>query len=427
MERFLRFVRRNTNRRIIDMTDKKQDKCPRCDGMGELRDYRDGYGNPISKCPNCQGTGKKPASKEPEWATTKDIIDDALSKEPPCTKTNCGAPSRGDCGKHFCKDYTPAPKEPMTDKKQDKCPRCDGDGWIEPDEATCPDCRGSGKKPVPKEPMTDKKQDKCQRCDGKGWIYSDGGNFTLPCSDCQGTGKKPAPKEPDKMTDERKTKPECPRCKKERAQGTLGINYLCEACRIVFFQKRNDLLKDEIDALTNRIKELEDENENNLAALRRPCVPGCAVVANLDAVHKNDLMNIDALTQKVAELEGCLSGNPHLTATKEEREHWRHCAILYSNKLEQKVKDLEAEIKKKDEELMVRDKALELMAGHTIKVDWYLKQAKKLLIKKDASKKPDDKCSKCANNGIECLTCWAIIGEDADDNFKPKRKGIGKK
>jgi hypothetical protein len=144
-------------------------------------------------------------------------------------------------------------------------------------------------------------------------------------------------------------------------------------------------------------------------------------------VRDGQIEEIDALTQKVAELEGCLSGDPHLTATKEEREHWRHCAILYSNKLEQKVKDLEAEIKKKDEELMVRDKALELMAGHTIKVDWYLKQAKKLLIKKDASKKPDDKCSKCANNGIECLTCWAIIGEDADDNFKPKRKGIGKK
>lgn len=28
----------------------------------------------------------------------------------------------------------------------------------------------------------------------------------------------------------------CPRCLKERAQGTLGENYRCEACRILFFE-----------------------------------------------------------------------------------------------------------------------------------------------------------------------------------------------
>jgi hypothetical protein len=340
MERFLRFVRRNTNRRIIDMTDKKQSKCPRCDGDGWIEPDE-------ATCPDCQGTGKKSASKEPE--TPRALM--------PCGKKKCPLPG---------KDFEPAcdicARNPASKKPETpRAPKCSMCGHTMHESTIISGlwgCRCGNMEetdPAPKEPQTDKKQDKCQRCDGKGWIYSDGGNFILPCPDCQGTGKKPAPKEPDGI-----------------------MKYIS-----------NDYANGHI------IRELQAE--------------------------------IDALTQKVAELEGCLSGDPHLTATKEEREHWRHCAILYSNKLEQKVKDLEAEIKKKDEELMVRDKALELMAGHTIKVDWYLKQAKKLLIKKDASKKPDDKCSKCANNGIECLTCWAIIGEDADDNFKPKRKGIGKK
>ena len=268
------------------------------------------------------------------------------------------------------------------EQEDNKCPRCDGTGNIwkrfsdgDYDWAKCPDCQGTGKKPSKQEKAVPlhTPQD-CHECAGK----YDGCPGTCPDDE--------TPRAPEYNI-------ECPQCHDQMLDGE------CSACGYKYPAPK------EPDGI---MKYISNDYANG------------HIIRELQA-------EIDALTQKVAELEGCLSGDPHLTATKEEREHWRHCAILYSNKLEQKVKDLEAEIKKKDEELMVRDKALELMAGHTIKVDWYLKQAKKLLIKKDASKKPDDKCSKCANNGIECLTCWAIIGEDADDNFKPKRKGIGKK
>jgi regulator of replication initiation timing len=47
------------------------------------------------------------------------------------------------------------------------------------------------------------------------------------------------------------------------------------------------------------------------------------------------------LRSRVEELEGRLSGDPQLTATKEQREMWRHSAIAYSNKIEKQLAEAE--------------------------------------------------------------------------------------
>ena len=56
------------------------------------------------------------------------------------------------------------------------------------------------------------------------------------------------------------------------------------------------------------------------------------------AVLESDL---DELEQRVERLEGVLSGDPNLTATKEQREMWRQSAVRYTDKCEIKIKELE--------------------------------------------------------------------------------------
>ena len=51
--------------------------------------------------------------------------------------------------------------------------------------------------------------------------------------------------------------------------------------------------------------------------------------------------DLDELEQRVERLEGVLSGDPNLTATKEQREMWRQSAVRYADKCEIKIKELE--------------------------------------------------------------------------------------
>lgn len=72
---------------------------------------------------------------------------------------------------------------------------------------------------------------------------------------------------------------------------------------------------------------------------------------NLDSEHVDmrDLFVKSHLEKEayIQELEGLLSGDPNLTADEYSIKHWRHCANLYADKLEKKIKDLEAELNKK--------------------------------------------------------------------------------
>ena len=74
----------------------------------------------------------------------------------------------------------------------DKCPRCEGRGWINPG-VECRDCHGTGKKPKPEAKPTDTTEGKCKKCKGTGKI-----RIRVPehdwdirdCPDCNGSGKK---------------------------------------------------------------------------------------------------------------------------------------------------------------------------------------------------------------------------------------------
>jgi hypothetical protein len=51
----------------------------------------------------------------------------------------------------------------------------------------------------------------------------------------------------------------------------------------------------------------------------------------------------DGLRARVAELEGILSGDPHLTATKDQREAWRLSAIRYADKVEAELQQAQSD------------------------------------------------------------------------------------
>lgn len=60
----------------------------------------------------------------------------------------------------------------------------------------------------------------------------------------------------------------CPRCKKERASGILGINYRCDECRIKFFEWKLKQKDKEIEELKANMEMIQTGLDNALADIR---------------------------------------------------------------------------------------------------------------------------------------------------------------
>lgn len=87
----------------------------------------------------------------------------------------------------------------------------------------------------------------------------------------------------------------------------------------------------------------EVEKLNQLTAKLRSFAPAGLHddTGNLLAAIIEVVDNYTALTARIAELEAALDGDPHMTATPEQRRAWRASAVQYADKLECELREME--------------------------------------------------------------------------------------
>jgi len=152
------------------------------------------------------------------------------------------------------------------------------------------------------ERMTDKKQDKCPRCDGTRYIpYGKRGLLGQKCPDCQGTGKKPSKQE--KPVSGFKSLTNCsPAPKEPSEQDKRELEY-------VLGSKEPDKWKTSMCRCRLPVKDIPCSVDTF------DCVGGCVRTVELWEVQER----FDALTQKVKDLEAELKGIQERVI---EREAW---------------------------------------------------------------------------------------------------------
>ena len=193
--------------------------------------------------------------------------------------------------------------------------------------------------------MTDKKQ-KCPRCDGSGETHRKchDGWTAIVCPSCRGTGKKPAPKEPDRMTNDTWCKPD----------STGDCDSDCELC-----------MKNYIDTLTNELR-LKEE------------------------LISISVENYTRLEQQVKALE---KQKTVYIATAPGRDG-------KMAKLHARIKDLEAEIKKKDGEIIHQKQMIICLKSGCVEFPY----------------------SVFDGPNQDCIPCERLIRTDAPDPASPKKR-----
>jgi len=330
-----------------------------------------------SGCCLCDGPCKwKPSKQESERTQVPDTErTDREASGPSADRVSNPAPETPRALKPVCKW---ASRETFR--------RCGGLSWLQKD-GLCPgDCEEY--EPAPKEPsthdllncsplMTDKKQDKCPRCDGSGNIwkrFSDGDYDWAKCPDCQGTGKKPSKQE--------KASAEKAEVSEVKAQGSSDLSTTpapetpkapkCSVCGHTMHE--NTIISGLWGCRCGNMEETDPAPKEPIIVANNIGVPYKEPSKMTDGRYeplyvKKMRAEIDALTQKVKDLEadniklqeGTLKIIEEQGTRIAEFEAERQSVIALKSRIEllstglqkwhKRATDLEAELKKKDDGL----------------------------------------------------------------------------
>jgi hypothetical protein len=107
-------------------------------------------------------------------------------------------------------------------------------------------------------------------------------------------------------------------------------------------------LQAEIEVIKKQLLTFNANNDKECFSLLEQEYLNLCSKHNLDPSEAFKAIYIESHLEKtkyVRELEGCLSGDPNLIADEASKHHWRHTAIVYAEKLEKRIKELETKVK----------------------------------------------------------------------------------